>query len=139
VRRPGGITEQQGLGLVSAIFILVIMASAGAFMVSLGGVQRTTATQALQSSRAYHAAHSGIEWGVFQVIDTSSCPGGTMFVLSEGGLIGFATAVSCTSSVHTENGVSATIYQITSIATYGAFGTPDYVRRRLQVTVTDAS
>lgn len=139
MRRFGGVTGQQGLGLVSAIFILVIMASAGAVMVSISGVQRTTATQALQSSRAYHAAHSGIEWGVFQVIDTSSCPGPTALVLSEGGLIGFSTAVSCTSSIHTENGVNATIYQIIAIATYGSFGTPDYVRRRLQVTVTDAS
>jgi MSHA biogenesis protein MshP len=138
VKNPQGITGQQGLGLVSAIFILVIMASAGAFMVSISGVQRTTATQAIQSARAYHAAHSGAEWGTFQVLDSGSCPGATTLALSEGGLIGFSVAVSCASSVHTENGVDATIFRITSVASYDSFGSADYVRRRLQVTVTDA-
>ena len=130
--------DRAGFGLVSAIFILVVLTIVGAAMLSLSGVQRETAGLALQPARAYHAARSGIEWGTWQALDGGACPAPASFSLTEGGLIGFSVNLSCTSSDHTEAGSTARVYQIVSVATYGAFGGRDHVRRRLQVVITDA-
>ena len=36
----------------------------GVMMVTLSGVQRATATAAVQGTRAYYAARAGVEWGI---------------------------------------------------------------------------
>jgi MSHA biogenesis protein MshP len=131
-------SHENGFTLVSALFLLVVLAFAGTIMVSLGAVQRRTTDFALQGARAYHAAQSGIEWGVYQALNTGACPAPTSFPLSEGGLIGFGVDVSCSSTGHDEAGSIANVYQIVSVAEYGSFGDRDYVRRRLRVVLTDA-
>ena len=133
-----GPTRADGFALVSAIAILVLLAGAGTVMVATSGVQRRTGTLALQGARAYHAARSGIEWGIDQVITLSACPSTTVLSLTEGGLIGFDVNVSCTSSSHTDGGSSFDVYQIISQAEYGTYGDIDYVKRRVRSSVTDA-
>lgn len=127
-----------GFGLVSAVFLLVVLAAAGAAMINIAGVQRSTASTAVEGARAYHAARSGIEWGVKQAIDAGACPPTTTLNMTEGGLRGFRTSVSCTSSSHTQNATGSTTYQLVSISESGNFGEPDYVRRRLRASITDA-
>ena len=58
---------QSGFSLVTAIFLLVILASLGAFIVTVSGLQQTSSALDVQGSRAYQAARSGIEWGTYQV------------------------------------------------------------------------
>jgi MSHA biogenesis protein MshP len=129
----------RGFALPSAIFLIVMVAFTGSAMMNLVGVERSTASLALQGARAFAAASSGIEWGIYRALDDGSCPADTTLALSEGGLVGFQVEVSCTSSQHDEAGATATVYTLIAVAEYGSFGSPDYVRRRLQVTVTDAS
>ena len=59
---------QRGFSIVSAIFILVILASMGAAMLTFSNVQQTTSTQDLQGIRAYQAARAGMERGINQVL-----------------------------------------------------------------------
>jgi len=131
-----------GFSLVSAIFLLVVLTAAGAFMVRISGVQRTTTSFALLGPKAYHAARSGIEWAVHAAIYVpGSCPVGSTttssFNLSEGGLAGFSVTVTCTSAIHTEASASDTVFDISSTAEFGSFGDRDYVSRRLEARVTD--
>lgn len=133
-----GSKGERGFSLVAALFVLVVLAAAGTMMINTSGVQRSTTVLSLQGDRAYHAAASGIEWGIHRVLDLSACPGSTTLSLTEGGLKGFDVDVSCTSSSHVEGGVSLNVYEITAIAEYGTYGDPDYVRRRMKGTVTDA-
>ncbi len=130
--------RRDGFGLVPALFLLVILALAGAVMLRVVGVQNATASLSLQGSRAYWAARSGVEWGIRAAISGAACPAPTTLSLAEGGLRGFSVDVSCQSSAHTDGGATATTYRITSIASYGSYGARDYVRRRLHGTVTDA-
>jgi MSHA biogenesis protein MshP len=131
--------QESGFTLTSAVFLLVVLAFAGVMMLNMQGVERRTADFALQGARAYDAAQSGIEWGVYRALNTGACPAPASFALTEGGLVGFSVSVSCTSSQHDETGAVATVYRIVSIAEYGTFGDRDYVRRRLRMVVTDAS
>ncbi len=137
------VRRQRGFTLVSAIFLLVVLTVAGAYMVRISGVQRTTTSFALLGPKAYHAARSGIEWAIHAAINVpGSCPVGSTtansFSLSEGGLAGFGVSVTCTSAVHTEAGASETVFTIASTAAFGSFGDRDYVSRRLEARITNA-
>ena len=134
------VAMQRGFSIVSGIFLLVIMASLGTFMLMFSTVQQTTSAQDLQGSRAYQAARTGIEWGLYQVLQPATapvCPATTLSGLG-GALVGFNVVVTCTSTNYTEAGNSVRIYQITSNGqTAGvAAGTRQYVERELQVTVS---
>jgi MSHA biogenesis protein MshP len=129
--------RQGGFALVAAIFLLVVLALLGIFIVRVSGVQHQTVNIALLGSRAFEAARTGIEWGAFQALDSASCTTTTLN-LTEGGLNGFDVDVTCSSSTHTETGDTYNVYLLDVTASAGTYGTPDFVSRRMQATVTDA-
>lgn len=121
-----------------AIFLLVVLAALGVFMVRIGGVQQQTVSVALLGARAFEAAVSGIEWGAFQALDSGACTTSTLN-LTEAGLDGFTVDVTCSTTSHTEFGNAYDLYVIDVEARAGSYGTPDYVSRRMQATVTNAT
>jgi MSHA biogenesis protein MshP len=140
-----GLDKQKGFSLVTAIFLLVILASVGAFMVTIGGTQRTTTVAAIQGTRAFQAARSGIEWAVHSIINSAdpvtTCsntinPGS--FTYAATGLNNFTVTLDCTSTPHTEAGPpdNVIIYSITAEARFSTYGSPDFVRRRITATIS---
>jgi MSHA biogenesis protein MshP len=140
--------HERGFALVAAIFIVVVLALLGIMMVTIGGMQRATATAAVRGTQAYYAARSGIEWGTFQTVSQFgpqvSCavlvptPPSVSFTLTASGLNGFTVSVQCTETQHRERNSTYRVVVLTSTATSGNFGDVDYVSRVLQSTVTDA-
>lgn len=123
---------QTGFSIVSALFLLVVLSSLAAYMVSVGGVQRATTLFSIQGARVYHASRSGIEWGVRQALVEGNC--GT----SELALGPYAIEVSCElSSTHSEKGANVSVYLISSQAEFGEFGDREYISRTLDVTVSE--
>ncbi len=61
--------SSQGFSIVSAIFLLVVLAALGTFMVVFSTAQHTTSATDLEGSRAYWAARSGLDWGMYQALD----------------------------------------------------------------------
>lgn len=57
----------RGFAILSAIFILVVLAALGAFILNISSSQQIGSALDVQSARAYQAARAGIEWGVYQV------------------------------------------------------------------------
>ena len=53
----------RGFALPSALFLLVILAMLGAFMLAVSGMQHAAQAVDVSSSRAYQGARAGIEWG----------------------------------------------------------------------------
>ncbi len=129
--------RQRGFALVAAIFLMVVLALLGIFLVRVSGVQNQTVNVALLGARAFEATRTGIEWGAFQALNAASCTTTTLN-LTEGGLNGFDVDVTCTSSTHSETGNTYNVYVIDAVASDGTYGQPDYVSRRMQATVTDA-
>lgn len=138
--------SSKGFSLVSAIFLLVVIAALGAFAVTLSTTQQQGAALDVLGTRAYHAARAGIDWGAYQVLPNSAVPGGFAETCRTGAtsqvvaplpntLAGFAVNVGCTSTAHSEAGTTVTVYQLTSTATQGAVATPDYVERRITATI----
>lgn len=135
---------QRGFSLVSAIFLLVVIAALGAFALTLSSTQQQSAALDVVGARAYQASRAGVEWGAYQVLQApgaafaTACraaPTNQALAALPGTLAGFAVTVGCVATVHDEAGVARTVYQLTSTATLGAVATPDYVERQMTATI----
>ncbi|MCU7834416.1 MAG: hypothetical protein KZQ83_04100 [gamma proteobacterium symbiont of Taylorina sp.] len=98
-------SQQKGVSLVGAIFIVVALASIGAAMVTLSGTTATTSVLNIEQQRAYYTARSGMEWAIKTVLDTdststASCTNisGVSFTSNEGFTITVDACTDCASS-----------------------------------------
>ena len=133
---------QQGFSLISAIFLLVVIAALGTFAVTLSTTQQHSTALDVQGVRAYQAAKSGIEWGAYQVSrNAGACAATTTLPVAAGTLSALTVTVQCTASPFDEgsrtvaNGNPVMVYSLVSTATLGAAGTPNYVERQMSVTI----
>jgi MSHA biogenesis protein MshP len=124
-----------GFALPTAIFLLVVLAALGVFMVTLSGTHQAAPRHSILATRVYFGAKAGLDWGIQQAIAVNSCVGGagTTLVLTGTGLTGVSATVVCASTAHT----GGTVYRITSTAISGTFGTLDYAQRRMEATVSN--
>ncbi|HUY03850.1 MAG TPA: hypothetical protein VMV33_11235 [Rhodocyclaceae bacterium] len=133
-----------GFALVAAIFLLVVLAALGAFIVTVSTSQQMSSALDVQGERAYQAARSGIEWGVYQVTrNSAACSPATTtsftFPATATTLAAFTVTVQCSAYPDTSGGPQ--VHQITATAcnqpAAGACpnGAPglSYVERQMQV------
>lgn len=128
--------RQSGFTLVSAIFLLVIVALVAAYALSIGSTQRADTTLALLGKRADLAARSGLDWGIARVFQDNACPASTSFSPAGTGISLFSVAVSCSSSSVTEGATTYPVYSLTVTATLGSEGSEDFARRTLTAQVS---
>ncbi len=146
--------KQRGFTVVSAIFLLVVLAGLGAAMLNLSTSQHVSSQLDVQGARAYQAARAGIEWGMYQQLRLGSCTAGpSSFAMPAGTTLStFTVSVTCsktsygsasaTNGIQLATGASIDVYQITATACNNPSagncpGTPngsDYVERQMQVT-----
>ncbi|MFZ2652479.1 MAG: agglutinin biogenesis protein MshP [Burkholderiaceae bacterium] len=91
---------QRGFTLVSAVFILVVLAALGAALAKLSVRQQLGSAAEVQAARAQQSARAGLEWASFQVLRVApppaappACFGATSFTAA--GLGGFTVTVNC--------------------------------------------
>jgi MSHA biogenesis protein MshP len=137
--------KQSGFSLVAAIFLLVVLSLLGVYMVTISSVQQQTLSYTFLSARAYQAARSGIEWGIYRALndgDCSSFPPASPKIIdfTSGSLSGFQTTITCNLSNHQEKSNSFNIYDLTAVSKSdtASFGQQDYVSREIKVTITDS-
>lgn len=133
--------KQRGFSLITAIFLLVVIAALGTFAVTLSTSQQQSAAQDVLGSRAYQAARAGIEWGAYQALNgaiacgTLAAPVPTNVTLpANTTLQNFTVRVDCGTAAASEAGATVTMYQLTSTASQGA-GTSSYVERQVSATI----
>src|SRR5450759_682946 len=102
---------QRGFSLVSAIFLLVVIAALGTFAVTLSTTQQQSAALDVLGSRAYQAARAGIEWGAYQVLQNNSCLVTTPLAALPNTLANFNVQVDCSSTAASEASATVTMYQ----------------------------
>lgn len=142
-----GRAVQQGFAAITAIFLVVVLAALGGFMLTFSNTQQLTSTQDIQGSRAYWAAHAGLEWGMGSVLrqaavcpassttstTSTSLPGGTG--LFEGG---FTVVVTCSRSMlpYDEAGKARVIFWFKSVANNATEpGSVRFIERSLSASV----
>ena len=132
------ISRQKGFSIVSAIFLIVILAALGAFMIRMSAVQTESVALSIQASRIFQAARSGVEWGLNDVLDPVGNPAGNCFAPANFAVLGFTVDVTCASTDHPEGGQTQRVYEISSIARFGVLGSPTFVQRAVEVRATRA-
>lgn len=147
-------TRQRGFTMVSAIFLVVVLAALGAFIVVVSTSQQIGSAMDVQGARAYQAARAGIEWGTYQVWNLNLagrnngvCPADTTFAFpaTAATLAGFSVTVTCVATVDPGGHGGPTVYSITAIACNIPAGAPatcpgtasssGYVERRISVAI----
>ena len=129
----------RGFTLITALFLLVVVALLSVYMINLRNVQQSTIVYGLQGARAMQAAQAGLEFGTYDAINNNNC-GASTFNAGGAALSAFSITVKCLSSTtHTEGTAPAdtiTTYLLTASAQTGSYGTLDYVYRSLRATVS---
>ena len=144
--------RQRGLGAITVIVVLVLLAGIAAAIVRLNGAAQTTATQELLAARAAMAARAGLQWGLYQAFKGSwtACSGAssTVDLSSESGM---RVTVSCSSALYNEGEtapgtpLAVRVYTLDAVACNAASTCPDdslvarpgYVERRWQIHATN--
>jgi MSHA biogenesis protein MshP len=132
--------RMRGFALVAAIFLLVILAMLGAYMVSFSSAMHIASAQDIQGARAYRAAQFGIEWAMSALCNGGSCStpltacptiSSPLHTTPEG----FAVNVTCTRRTFNEAGpggsdLARNMFFITSTANSGGtVGNLGYIER----------
>ena len=126
--------KQSGISLITAIFLLVVVALLVVYITNIRVVQQTTLLYGVQGARATNAAQSGIEWGIYEsMVLTPGCPPLTTLTIDT-----FDVEVDCSSTSHFEGATNVVTYQLTATATLGTFGSLDYVQRQIRAKVSNS-
>jgi MSHA biogenesis protein MshP len=120
-------SEQQGFAAIAAIFLVVVLAALGGFMLTFSNAQHASSAQDVQGSRAYWAAMAGLEWGMSSVVSgAANClPSSNLSIGA------FSVSIRCSARLYTEANTSHTIYQLTSVASLAGSmaGSQSYIER----------
>ncbi|WP_126444155.1 pilus assembly PilX N-terminal domain-containing protein [Sulfuricystis multivorans] len=135
--------KPDGFAIVSAIFILVVLAVLGAFILNISAQQQIGSALDVQGTRAYQAARAGIEWGLYQQLQGGvACPAGS-FNPPAATLSEFTVSVTCVATADPGGHGGPTVRVLTATACNqpNAGDCPNtvdpgshYVERRIQVT-----
>lgn len=121
---------QKGFAAIAAIFLIVVLAALGSYMVAFSNTQQLTSAQDMQGTRAYWAARAGLEWGLSSVA-AGACPASPHNLTVQG----FAVAVTCSRDQFPEGGATINILRLESNASSGSSGTLGFVERSLAATL----
>lgn len=138
---------QRGFAALAAIFLVVVLAALGAFMVTISNTEHLTSAQDIVGTRAYWAAKAGMEFGVGSVVGNGSCPVGAPNLLT---IDGFSVCVSCSLGTYTDGSATpnvkifwlssearrATLSSCTDLSPLNAaVGRPDYIERSVSAVI----
>ena len=140
---PRRLRRMRGFSLVTAIFLLVVLAALAAVMVNISTFQQTESALDVQGARAEQAARAGLEWGVYRQLIDGQCDPGTTFALPAGtSLSTFSVTVQCALAAR-PGALNTWTITATACNGPGAAGCPnpqnkaDYVQRRLQAVLAN--
>jgi MSHA biogenesis protein MshP len=138
----------RGFSLVTALFLLIVLAGLGVFVVTVSGLQQTSQALDVDGARAYAAAQAGIEWGLHRVLDPGDADPGlaamppqppgcfaTTAVPLGSEFAGLSLNVACSAATTTEVNRNLVVYTITATAVAGT-GTAYATKRVVTATVS---
>ena len=126
---PRNIKKQSGVSIVTAIFLVVVLSLMGIGMVSLLTSSQQSISQEITSAKAYMAARSCLQWGIYQAVYTANTGTHTNTFNSNTGLFN----TRCTTKISSINNDDLVYYNISALAEFGNTNTPEYSQRELRL------
>ena len=133
--------NKRGFAAIAAIFLVVVLAALGAFMVTFSNTQQLTSAQDLQGSRAYWAARAGLEWAIGAVTASAPVPPAVSPAAvcpasaPPATIDGFNLAISCDRQTYVDSGISVSLFRISSVASTGSAGNIGRIERSVSATM----
>jgi MSHA biogenesis protein MshP len=146
--------SNRGFAFITAIFLLVVLASFAAFVVTLSANASATTALAVQGARGYEAARAGIEWAAYQMKDPNgtlapgpsnlpACFASPTTLALPAAMGSFSVTVTCqrfpasgsSPDFHEEGQQRSVYYVVTATAVSGVAGSADYVERKLEARI----
>jgi MSHA biogenesis protein MshP len=124
--------RSSGAALITALFLVAVLAAIGIAMSRLSNVENDTRTKAVLASRVYYGAKAGLDFGIQQAIAADSCVSATPALGAA--LTGVTVSVTCARTTHGAGNFS---YYITSNAKTGTLGAATYAERWMEATVSN--
>jgi MSHA biogenesis protein MshP len=125
---------QHGFAAIAAIFLVVVLAALGGFMLTFSNTQHITSAQDIQGSRAYWAARAGLEWAIVAIpAKPALCANPVAAPPSP--LDGFTITLRCFESTYIDGGNTVTIDRFESVASIGAVGTVGFIERSVSASL----
>ena len=126
------INKQSGVSVVTAIFLVVILALMGAGMVSILTTSQQSISQEITSAKAYMAGRSCLQWAMYQAIYDADPWTNDPYIVNfnNTGLINS----QCTNTrfeVITNDGLR--FFNITTIANFGNINDPEFSQRTMRL------
>lgn len=130
-------SSQSGFSLITAIFLLVVIAALGTFAVTLSTTQNQGQAMDMMAARGYQAALAGVEWAAFNVNQQpansptawAGCTAGAPVSVG-GSLASFTVSVNCVAASAVEGTTTLWVYSVSSVArTAGVPGSMSYVEQ----------
>jgi len=124
------------MALISAIFLIVVLAALGLYAVRIGGSEQQTANASLLNSRAAAAALSGLEYASYKAAPAGGGPAvcGNQTLNPGGALAGFTVTVTCQ---QLQVAAGQDVFKLTATARFGVYGRPNYAARTLTRTLSN--
>ncbi len=128
-------SAQRGFAAIAAVFLVVMLAAFGAFMVSFSNTQQLNSAQDVQGSRAYWAARAGLEWAVARLGPGSTACWGAVAPAPPTSIDGFNLTISCAMSSFTEGTSTIYVFRLNSVASTGAVGSVGFIERSVSTSM----
>lgn len=125
------IKRQSGVSIVTAIFLVVVLALMGAGMVSLLTTSQQSISQEITSAKAYMAGRSCLQWGMYQAVYDADPWVNTPHTLTfnDNGLVN----TRCETGFTVINNDSKTYFNITTTANFGNAADPEFSQRQMRL------
>ncbi len=141
----------RGVSLITAVFLVVVLAGLAAAIARVSLTQASTSAMDVVGVQAYHAARSGLEWGIFRQLRLGPANGdcfalrSTFALPAKPGVHQFTVTVTCDEKDDNFAGDTTNRWTLKAVAcnkpnqtpgpTFGcpnASADPDYMQRTVQ-------
>ena len=140
-----GQESQKGFSLVTTLFIIVVLAVLGSYMVSMIITQNQSSALSAQGLRAWYAGVSGFEWVSYEVKENNSCPTEPVSMLIEGFTVTLENCIgpdinpifpnNADYEISEAGKPSYKVFDITILAKRGSYGDVNFVSRTIRATI----
>jgi len=124
------IKKQSGVSIVTAIFLIIVLALMGAGMVSLLSTSQQSISQEITSAKSYMAGRSCLQWGMYQAVYSATTGTHTnTFNNANSSLFNS----QCSVTIDTINSDGLIFYNLNTTANFGNITDPEYSQRSMQL------
>ena len=131
-------TRQRGFALIAGVFLIVVMAGLATTATVLSRQMWSQRAQEQLNVDAYWAAHAGLHHGLYQALQSGSCPASSSVTPTDWGGR-FTVTITCATSTASDGG-TITFYQLSATACNRTGSCPGtvgdfYVERQLSAVI----